>query len=158
MPMGNRLRFAGLILIVLLAASGAVWFWRDGNTGSPVVNGSKTGTDGYVGSKSCRDCHERFYTLWSTSYHGLAMQPYSAALAQRLAEALQQEVTVTGQRYRAEISSSAGFISAVSDGGERKFPIAHALGGKNVIYLLTPLERGKLQVLRTAGSTGGTLC
>ena len=27
----------------------------------------------YVGSYSCRECHERFYQLWSTSFHGLAM-------------------------------------------------------------------------------------
>ena len=36
----------------------------------------------YVGSSSCRECHEKFYKLWSTSFHGLAMQPYTAALAQ----------------------------------------------------------------------------
>ncbi|MBM3853616.1 MAG: hypothetical protein FJ399_10725, partial [Verrucomicrobia bacterium] len=30
---------------------------------------------GYAGSQSCRECHERFYNLWSTSHHGLAMQP-----------------------------------------------------------------------------------
>ena len=35
----------------------------------------------YVGSASCRECHEKFYTLWSTSFHGLAMQPYTAELA-----------------------------------------------------------------------------
>jgi hypothetical protein len=28
------------------------------------------------------ECHERFYQLWSTSFHGLAMQPYSDILAQ----------------------------------------------------------------------------
>ena len=31
----------------------------------------------YAGSKSCRECHERFYGLWSGSMHGLAMQPYT---------------------------------------------------------------------------------
>ncbi len=148
--MGNRLRFAGLILIAVLAASGTVWFWRAGKTGSPVVNEPETGTDGYVGSKSCRDCHERFYTLWSTSYHGLAMQPYSAELARRLGEAGQKEVMVTGKVYRAEISPAAGFVTTLSNGGGGKFPILHALGGKNVFYLLTPLERGKLQVLPLA--------
>jgi len=28
---------------------------------------------GYAGSASCRECHEKFYQLWSTSRHGLAM-------------------------------------------------------------------------------------
>ena len=150
MPKGNRLRFVGLILVGVLAASGVVWFYRANRAGSPQAKRQKAETDGYVGSKSCRDCHERFYKLWSTSFHGLAMQPYSAGLAQQLGQAAQKEITVTGLRYRAEISPSAGFVSATADGGDRKYAIVHALGGKNVFYLLTPMERGKLQVLPLA--------
>src|SRR5271166_4780364 len=37
----------------------------------------------FVGSKTCYDCHAKFYDLWSTSRHGLAMQPYSPAFAQK---------------------------------------------------------------------------
>src|SRR5437660_9639417 len=33
----------------------------------------------FAGSKTCYDCHTKFYDIWSTSRHGLAMQPYSAA-------------------------------------------------------------------------------
>jgi tetratricopeptide (TPR) repeat protein len=40
---------------------------------------------GYAGSVSCRECHERFYQLWSTSKHGLAMVNESTAYA-RLGE------------------------------------------------------------------------
>ncbi|MCK5702013.1 MAG: hypothetical protein KAI29_12705, partial [Cyclobacteriaceae bacterium] len=36
--------------------------------------------DGYVGSRSCRECHERFYDLWSPSHHGKAMQPMADVL------------------------------------------------------------------------------
>jgi tetratricopeptide (TPR) repeat protein len=150
MPIGSRLRFAGSILIVVFAASTALWFWRAEKPRSQKLDGTKTGTDGYVGSKSCRDCHERFYALWSTSHHGLAMQPYSAELARRLGEAGQKEVTVTGQRYRAEVSPAAGFVIALSNRGGSRFPIVHALGGKNVFYFLTPQDRGKLQVLPLA--------
>ena len=32
----------------------------------------------YAGSKSCIGCHGKFYQLWATSRHGLAMQPYTA--------------------------------------------------------------------------------
>ncbi len=35
----------------------------------------------FAGSTSCRECHEKFYQLWSTSFHGLAMQPYTAEFA-----------------------------------------------------------------------------
>lgn len=48
------------------------------------VSGAETnpGTDSksFSDSQSCRECHERFYQLWSTSFHGLAMQPYHDAL------------------------------------------------------------------------------
>lgn len=40
-------------------------------------------------------------------------------------------------------------------GGGRAFPLAHALGGKNVFYFLTPLERGRLQVLPLAYDVKG---
>ena len=36
--------------------------------------------DGYVGSRNCRECHERFYNLWSPSHHGKAMQPVADVL------------------------------------------------------------------------------
>jgi hypothetical protein len=35
----------------------------------------------YAGSKSCIECHGKFYQLWSTSRHGLAMQPYTPEFA-----------------------------------------------------------------------------
>ena len=38
-------------------------------------------------------------------------------------------------------------VRETGPGGTRDYPIAHVMGGKNVYYLLTPLERGKLQVL-----------
>ena len=150
MSMRNRLRLVGLVLAGVLATLGLVWLWHSGRVGSPARKSKQAETDGYVGSKSCRDCHERFYRLWSNSYHGLAMQPYSPELARRLGEAVQAEVTVAGERYRAEIAEQAGFVSALSDGARHKFPVVYALGGKNVYYLLTPLERGKLQVLPLA--------
>jgi hypothetical protein len=31
----------------------------------------------YAGSRSCIECHGKFYQLWATSRHGLAMQPYT---------------------------------------------------------------------------------
>ena len=37
----------------------------------------------YVGSVSCRECHAGFYKLWSSSHHGLAMQPFTPEFAQK---------------------------------------------------------------------------
>lgn len=103
-----------------------------------------------VGSKSCRECHADFYQLWSTSWHGLAMQPYTAEFAQGHLTPQEADMTIGTRRYRAEIAADEGWICESGPEGGRKYPIAQVMGGKNVYYLLTPLERGRLQVLPLA--------
>lgn len=44
-----------------------------------VVTEVQSDSPKYVGSVSCRECHAGFYKLWSSSHHGLAMQPYADA-------------------------------------------------------------------------------
>jgi tetratricopeptide (TPR) repeat protein len=105
---------------------------------------------GFAGSQSCRECHERFYQLWSTSFHGLAMQPYSDALAQDKLTPQKEDVVIGSYRYRAEIGKGQGWVLENGPGGTKKYPMEHALGGKNVFYFLTPLEKGRLQTLPVA--------
>jgi Flp pilus assembly protein TadD len=100
----------------------------------------------FSGSRSCRDCHERFYQLWAPSHHGLAMQPYSSART-NLTEH-KTELQVAGCGYRADIAK--GRVVARTPQGEKFYPMEQVLGGKNVFYFLTPLERGRLQVLPLA--------
>ncbi len=132
-----------LLLVGLTGAASILWIWRSGEE-------VEIATEDYAGSSSCRECHERFYELWSTSHHGTAMQPFSPALAGILRGAPPEEIEVGQYRYRPQIGESAASIVASGPGGDRKYPIAHALGGKNVFYLLTPMERGRLQVLPLA--------
>jgi tetratricopeptide (TPR) repeat protein len=106
----------------------------------------------YSGSARCRDCHEKFYRLWSTSHHGLAMQPFTAALAREQLTVQKQDIVVGDHGYRAEIG--AGQVRETTATGEVNRPIAHAIGGKNVYYFLTPYERGRLQVLPVAYDLG----
>ena len=61
-----------------------------------------------VGSRSCRQCHERFYDLWSTSHHGLAMQPFSAKFAQAKLTPQEKAVPVGDFRFRADLSATFG--------------------------------------------------
>jgi Flp pilus assembly protein TadD len=49
-----------------------------------------------------------------------------------------------------ELGAGAGCVLEKGPDGERKFPIMHVMGGKNVYYLLTPMARGRLQVLPLA--------
>ena len=115
-----------------------------------VAASSPQPASGLVGSKRCQDCHEDFYKLWSTSWHGLAMRPYTAAFAKARLSPQQDEVAIGKRKYRAEIGPAAGWVRETGPEGERTYPIAHVMGGKNVYYLLTPLARGRLQVLPVA--------
>ena len=105
----------------------------------------------YVGSKSCAECHERFYGLWSTSFHGLAMQPYTETLAKEKLTRQKDDVVIGKLRYRAEIGAGGGYVlETEADGKGKKYRIEYALGGKNVYYFLTPLDKGRLQTLPVA--------
>lgn len=105
---------------------------------------------GYAGSATCRKCHEDFYELWATSHHGLAMQPYSDKFAAEYLISQTEEVMVDETCYKAQIAAGQGWILEDGPEGEMKYPIAHVMGGKNVYYFLTPMQRGKLQVLPVA--------
>src|SRR5512137_715145 len=67
------------------------------------VSADEGASAAYAGSGSCRECHERFYGLWSTSFHGLAMQPYSDNLAKNKLTLPSADIIIGKQRYRAEV-------------------------------------------------------
>ncbi len=104
----------------------------------------------YVGSSSCRACHEQFYQLWSTSHHGLAMQPYSAEFARAAQLSTSSPIHIGASTFKPEVTDKGGWIVETTATGETRYPIQQVLGGKNVYYFLTPLERGHLQVLPLA--------
>ena len=103
---------------------------------------------GYAGSRSCIECHEKFYGLWSTSRHGLAMQPYNADFAKAKLTPQQGELAIRKFKYRADLNK--GVVSEAGPKGTKQYRIAYALGGKNVYYFLTPFPRGRLQTLPVA--------
>jgi tetratricopeptide (TPR) repeat protein len=105
---------------------------------------------GYAGSVSCRECHEKFYQLWSTSRHGLAMQPYTADFAMKNLTPQAKEVKIGKTSYRVDIAGETGWILGRGPKGQTKYKIEHVLGGKNVYYFLTPFPRGRLQTLPLA--------
>ncbi len=104
----------------------------------------------FVGSASCRQCHEQFYQLWVPSHHGLAMQPYTFEFAQTNLTAPQGSIKVGKYEYIACIGREEGWVLEKGSDGEKRRPIAHVMGGKNVYYFLTPMERGRLQTLPVA--------
>ncbi len=110
--------------------------------------GLEAQTNQWAGSQSCRACHEHFYQLWATSFHGLAMQPYTAELAKTKLSPQKQEVRAGSLRFLADLEK--GVVIERTSTNENRFPMVQAMGGKNVYYFLTPLDRGWLQVLPVA--------
>jgi tetratricopeptide (TPR) repeat protein len=112
---------------------------------SPKLASAEGPLPGYAGSSSCQQCHQHFYGLWAGSHHGLAMQPWSSAFAKQVLRAQGEDLEIRGVRYRVELAQGE-----MIEGGaktEKRYRIAQVMGGKNVFYFLTPLDRGRLQVL-----------
>ncbi len=78
------------------------------------------------------------------------MQPYTAEFARERLTAQQSEIRIGEYRYRAKIGVDQGWVVEHGPQGDNRLPIAHVLGGKNVYYFLTPLEKGRLQTLPVA--------
>ena len=117
---------------------------------SSLAEKKKPPVSGYLGSSQCRSCHERFYQLWGSSYHGLAMQPYTESFAEKNLKPQLDEIIIGKTRYRAVIDEGPGFVIESKSQKQKKYPILHVLGGKNVYYFLTPLKKGHLQTLPVA--------
>ena len=104
----------------------------------------------FTGSSPCRACHEEFHRLWRTSHHGLAMQPFTAAFAEKEIQPQTDDVVIRNIRYRAENTGGKWVVVERGLAGEKRYPMVEVMGGKNVYYFLTPLDRGRLQVLPVA--------
>ena len=75
-----------------------------------------------AGSKTCQECHADFYKLWSTSWHGLAMQPYTAAFAKAHLTPQEGDVTIGKRKYRAEVGQAGGLRSRNRPGRRSQIP------------------------------------
>jgi tetratricopeptide (TPR) repeat protein len=137
-----------MILIILIRLSVVIMMMACAWPISAQEKMKAPASHGYAGSASCRECHERFYQLWSTSRHGLAMQPYSADFAKKNLEPQATEIKIGKTSYNADISQ--GIVLEKGPKGQKRYSIEHALGGKNVYYFLTPFPRGRLQTLPVA--------
>ncbi|MDZ7738546.1 MAG: tetratricopeptide repeat protein [Bacteroidales bacterium] len=105
----------------------------------------------YSGSESCKPCHEEFYELWADSYHGLAMQPVNPDFINKNIKMYNQPVRVGTDTFMVSLENdSLIFTELLHSGAINKYPAVHAMGGKYIYYFLTPLSRGRLQVLPLA--------
>lgn len=78
----------------------------------------------YAGSKSCIECHNKFYQLWASSRHGLAMQPYTPEFARANLTAPTKDLVIGKHLYRADIGHKAGWVLETDPKGKKKkYPI-----------------------------------
>jgi Tfp pilus assembly protein PilF len=136
-----------------LVLTGLICSATDSGSAGPVA-GNSTNNPGspYAGSSECRECHSSFYQKWAPSHHGLAMQPFTPAFARAELTASSAPVTIGKYKYKyqADVLGATGRIWEQGPEGAKSYPMAHAMGGRNVYYFLTPAERGRLQVLPIA--------
>lgn len=131
----------GTFLISLVALS-----WAS----SPAKEVSIQSQGAYTGTQSCRECHEKFYQLWAPSHHGKAMQDYSDAFAATNLTPQPAPLVIKEASYQAQIGPGQGWVLEKTDQGQKRYQIKHALGGKNIFYFLTPMDKGRLQTLPVA--------
>ena len=133
---------AALLLPAFLAAGIA---FSQSPPGSPAVDNAvlpEALAAGVTGSKGCRECHERFYQLWSTSFHGLAMQAFTPKLAKEKLTEPAGDLAAGAPRYRADIGGDAGWVIERGPGGERKYRIDYAMGGRTCSTSSLPWRKG----------------
>ena len=78
------------------------------------------------------------------------MRPFAAEWAGTELSPQDSDIQVGDRRYRAVFADGEAFVREKGPDGEKPYRIEYALGGKNVYYFLTPMERGRLQVLPVA--------
>ncbi len=105
---------------------------------------------GFTGSSECRSCHQDFYARWAPSFHGLAMQPFTTRWAREHLTPQPSPVRIKDHEYRVELNTQEGRMLETDPRGKQDYPIVQVLGGKNVYYFITTLNRGFLQVLPVA--------
>ena len=104
----------------------------------------------YVGSGSCIECHAKFYELWSTSHHGKAMQPLTSEFLKNENLPESEDIALEDKLYKITLGDST--MTMIEKDGEniKNYEVVWVLGGKNVFYFLTHLEKGKLQTIPLA--------
>ncbi|MCW4026283.1 MAG: tetratricopeptide repeat protein, partial [Candidatus Bathyarchaeota archaeon] len=83
-------------------------------------------------------------------HHGLAMQPVTEEFVKGSLKPMELPETIDGTPFRAHVDLWPPVVTEDGQSGEVAYEMTHALGGKNIYYFLTPMERGRLQVLPLA--------
>jgi len=78
------------------------------------------------------------------------MQPFTPELWRTKLSSQREPLVIDSYSYGVEFDGKQAWAKESGPEGSKRYPMVHALGGKNVYYFLTPMERGRLQVLPLA--------
>ncbi len=130
--------------------AGLGWYIPAGLTPAMIVCERDLANGPFAGSASCRGCHEKFYELWASSHHGLAMQRFTPTFAKQHLTTHTVALTIGQKLYQAHIADDVGYVSEIDGNDQRKYFMEYVMGGKNIYFFLTAMDRGRLQVLPLA--------
>ena len=101
-------------------------------------------------SAACMECHATYCQSWESNRHGRALLPYTADMSAALLAPQTADIVIGSLRYRFKSNEHDGWIEETSDNSQSNYQILYVLGGKNILVFLTPIERGRLQILPLA--------
>lgn len=106
----------------------------------------------YVGSESCRGCHEAAYSAWQGSHHDLAMQPANAdTVLGDFDDVLFEYRGVTTRFYRRDDRYLVETQGA--DGAQTEYEVAYTFGVTPLQQYLIGFPDGRYQALTVAWDT-----
>lgn len=88
--------------------------------------------------------------MWEASLHGRSFQPHTPEFAELHLPAQPAEIRLEESGSRAEVHPKKGVVVVHDAQVTDRLIITHAVGGKNLFYFLTMLDRGRLQTLPVA--------
>ena len=103
----------------------------------------------YVGSDTCRGCHEADYRAWQASHHDLAMQPANAeTVLGNFDDAVFEHRGVTTRFFRRDDRYMVEAQGA--DGGQHEYEVSYTFGAVPLQQYLIGFSDGRYQALTVA--------
>ena len=102
----------------------------------------------FTGSESCKECHHKFHELWATSRHGNSFNIVTDEFVKANLPAHEGTIEIADAQYHADVDNKV--ITEQTPEGTKSYPMKYAVGGKNVFYLITELDGGKMQTMPLA--------
>jgi predicted CXXCH cytochrome family protein len=140
---------AALLLLVLAGSGECAGAAAAGTQPGPA---SKSADGGYVGSATCRSCHEAEYSAWKGSDHDLAMQEANAATVRGDFH----DTTLDADGVTSTFRERDGKFFVRTEGPDGKpadYEVKFTFGVRPLQQYLVEFPGGRLQALRQAWDT-----